>query len=170
MADPLEAFATSERYLVNASQLSSNPGRLVNQTIPTPCPVQPNGHCRLPRENCWTQRASELIMQVSAAVTWSSRTDAFGGSSPVGNGLTATTRKPIWSCRRSGSNLTRKADRQGQPSSAQPARADPRCGILAPQVGVRASRKRGVIRVLAPLEHVSAHQTAAKVTQTADRT
>src|SRR5262249_54230502 len=32
---------------------------------------------------------------------------------------TATTRKPMWSLRRSGSNRARKADRQGQPSSAQ---------------------------------------------------
>src|SRR5262249_41573864 len=32
---------------------------------------------------------------------------------------TATMRKPMWSARRSGSNRNRKADRQGQPSSAQ---------------------------------------------------
>jgi hypothetical protein len=64
------------------------------------------------------------------------RNHQYGPSFPAAYRPTATTRKPIWSLRRSGSNLRRKADRQGQPSSAQhPPRRTLEAAVLSHKSG-----------------------------------
>ena len=84
---------------------------------------------------------------------------------------TATTRNPMWSYRRSGSNRRRKADRQGQPSSVQrrpgatresvPSRFLAAVAFAAYRSGSVAAGQLGVVPVPAPLEGVAVHVVEA---------